>query len=443
MYCLGQHIRLNMDLEELEINEDYKSLELAKNQIDTDLSLINLKDLYPEFEFADTYGLRDPSVPLINYQILYEQVIINIHPQATPKHFKIAYGITINEFIRQVKEKRILPVICYPYTQFPDFYKELFQLGPFPRSGRLRTYLEVIGNKDKAQIEESVCKIVDSNKLDSLGREIFRDFYGSAEEKVATFKNSFASDLYDFELLGMHELVDIILDIAERFPNEAYRITSEYCNCIGRPFFENAGGINTFTDETLLNAKKSYLKTKILSATDSCAGIQSPSARKIESFLGVNPVELINFLSDSVNFNLPTTSNNLDLLNKTLDKEPLISEMRKHIAKIKDSSFNNKTISDLSLLSSEISHLLKKDARKIQIMSKWSSSAVFIGSILPGIIGSEFVNNTYTKYLFNASLAYAGSNENKIKTVSGEFAGSMIGKIMKKPMATLYWKATK
>ncbi|MFM2075296.1 MAG: hypothetical protein RJB34_1601 [Pseudomonadota bacterium] len=432
-----------MDFHELEQEEQSRTLEIAKQQSMADLALVDVARLYPEYSFAETYGLHDHTVPLNKYLVLYEQVIFNVHPVASVEDFAEVYGISFENFLGLVRIKKVLPVICYPYARFPKFFEELFKTGDFPRSGRLRIYLELAGNRNKEKIETRVEKIVRDKDFSASIKRLLANYHGTENEKLELFINSFSSDLYDFELLGMHGLVEVILEIAGAYPNEAHRITLDYCNCLGRPFFDNAGGINTFSDQTLRKAKEGYLKTQKLALNVRNSSIPSKPIKTIENFVGVDPTELIGFLDQTFDLDFPTHSNSPISTSEMLDSNPVIQELRATLASIKLEKIGKNSISDFERISDEVCKLLKKDAKRLKLASTWTADTLLLGSILPSIAGQLYFDKSFTNILYGTVYpTLVGTRYDVMKEFAKSYTGEFFEKLLSKPMATLYWKST-
>lgn len=432
-----------MDLGALEYEEHIRTLELADQHAEEKLDSISVANLYPEYKFSETYGLREHNIPLAKYLIIYEQVVFNVHPVANREVFEKVYGVSFEIFLGLVKAEKILPIICFPYQRFPKFFEELFRIGRFPRSGRLRTYLEIIGRKNKAPIEKRVEKIVHDKDFSQSIESLFSSYNGTESQKLDMFINSFSSDLYDFELLGMSDLINVIFEIAEKYPNEAHQITLNYCNCLGRPFFDNAGGINTFSDDTLRKAKESYLKTQNMALGVRGTILPSNSVNSIENFVGIDPTELIGFLDQTFNLDFPTASNSLVSMSEMLDSNAIVKELRTNLGSIRIRKLSASSLSDFEKIGDEVCKLLKKDAKRLKLASTWTADTLLLGSIVPSIAGQLCFDKSFATILYGTLYpTLIATRYEVMKEFAQNFTGSVFEKLLSKPMATLYWKST-
>jgi len=428
-----------MDFRELEEDESYISKELSlENKIEKSE---DIKKLYPEFKFSETYGLRSNEISISNYFPLFEQVILNIYPAENKETFLYWYGIDFDNFIELVKLNVILPIICYPFQKYPSFFLELFKIKRFPRSGRLRDYYEVRRAKEKEPITEMVDSVFQGVDLSYAANEHFPKFNGTQTEKIETFKSSFCSDLYDFNLLDMDELATIILDIAKKFPSEAYGVSKNYCDLLTRPIFENGGGVCSFTDESMNIAKRSYLKTNSKSFFSNLGYLEAPKVRAVEMFLGVDPTELHNFYSKPVSLTFPAKMEDAPSYIEFLRENDLIREMRAFILKSKEEVISQNDIDDMSTLGAEISRQIKLDAAKIGKIADICTSSIYLGSTVPLIAAPLVEAKATAQVIANLIYGYISSNHIEIRSkIREKSANAAIG-LLGKPIATLYWKS--
>jgi len=114
------------------------------------------------------------------------------------------------------------------------------------------------------------------------------------------------------------------------------------------------------------------------------------------------------------------------------------------LGKIKKEEIKKSSIDDIVKIGKEVSQSVKKDAKRITTISKWTTDLVFLGAILSGELGQSLYDLSMAELFYRTVYPAAlGMRYGKIKKFFESITGSVFEKLLKKPIATTYWKSVK
>lgn len=402
-----------------------------------EITNMSLRDFYPEFRFRGLYGLRSNYIPLVKYIIPYEQIIVKVAPLESERHFQKVHGLSLDEFIEYVKNKKILPLVCFPYGDYPKFFEKLFKLGHFPRTGRIRAYLDTKCQTSEKEIRQKLRKSLTGKNLSESISSYFRGYRSEIKPKL--FLDAFTSNLMDLERLGLSKLREIIFALLDEDPNLGYSVCQDYVSLLVMPILESLEGINTFSKEDIQKAKELHLRAwEIRSQTQP---IKKSLVNKIERFLGVDPSGLAYFLDKKLTLPSPTqVTNGLKYL-EIVEENKEVRSLRSFLRQIrKEEQEKGGILEDLNIISNEVAESIRSDLRKMRVIAKWTGNVLFWGALLPTLGGPFIVQSNPMKLFFQITSAYVAMKHEQIENFSNKIAGTFFKKFWKRPIPVIYWK---
>lgn len=399
---------------------------------------MNLRDFYPEFKFRSVYGLRSSHIPLIKYMIPYEQVIVKVAPLESEKHFERVHGLKLEEFVEYVENDKILPLVCFPYGDYPQFFDRIFKLGHFPRTGRVRTYLDIKCQTREKEMREKLRKLIAGKDFSESISSYFREYPSRIKPRVLL--EAFTSNIMDFERLGLSKLSEIILDLLEEDPNLAYSICQDYVSLLVVPVLEGLEGINTFSKEDFRRAKELHLKAWKIKSQTRTTKIKKGLINKIERFLGVDPSGLAYFLDEKLALPSPVQVTDGSKYLEIIEKNEEVKSFRHFLKEIKETKREEGAIlRDLNMIADEVAQSIESDLRKMRVIAKWTGNLLFWGALLPTLGGPFVFQSNPMKLFFQITSAYIGTKHEQIKNFSNKVAGTFFKKFWKRPIPVIYW----
>lgn len=440
-----------MAFQYLEDSENAKVQQLIKKFTNTSLTDIKIDDLYPEYDLNGLYGLKSDGLSMEQSFYAFEKLIVKVYPSSSKQEFELSNGLRFNDFIALIEEKKILPMVCYPYQNYPSFYNDLFSKSKthFPRTGRIRDLLHQRMGIQMKILEKKVKKICKDNehRCQVIVEEYFKNYSKQNTKLVA---ESFISDLIDLLLLNMDNTVEIILDIAEKIDIViGFRFARGYAKLLARPLFENLQGINSFTDSDLKLAGELYLKNQEF--RNFIGQVEYDRiANKVELHMGINPGRYTKLSNDTFDLKIQSTSieNKLNLITELSNRDET-QELKKYLTKIKSKHFSDFNIIELQKIAREINTFIERDAKRLKLYNQACEFKIHYGTILEDAIKNEAIHGTDLTSLSLSTISsfgiellkgYANEKEDWEKVIS-EVKTIKFGNDFFKPIATYYWQA--
>lgn len=413
--------RQNLEKDEASITAD-----LVKNISNDTLKSSSLSDLFPEFDFSGLLGLHKAYEALPKYLVMYDKIIVNLYPTDTDDKFYSIYGVSILELSKLIDLKKVQIVVCFPFELFDERYDVLFKKH-CPRSSRTRDYLSPQSFKSKNHYLHQI------KNMSWKGKDL--DYAWEKYDSLDTFCLAFASDLFDLDMVGLHEIADIILTIGTQKPSYAHELAWDYCNLLARPMFECLGGVVTYNTQDRILAKQLYMKTDGVPLFNE-KNWSMERAHNIENILGVHPSELIEFFQEELSVPDFSKISEIETFIEKIDQDTDVLQFRRMLLKIK-SRYNTPT--SLVEAGQVISDKIKRDAKLYGVASSVFKHAVYIGGSTAAI---THIDQNMQKIALGTLIAgnSFGSAAEAIHKASETVFDKLAGTILKQPLISNFHK---
>jgi len=138
-----------------------------------------VRQLLPEYEFREPYGVWTGGIPLFAVLPFYRQLIVHLDPLPDAVCFKKVYGFTVEELAELRDRGRLILLLRAPYSLFRDFYDPLLR-DHIPLNTRFESIYATGSHVDLGHYEEELRAQFSSG--DSMPADLMQDLKGKASD---------------------------------------------------------------------------------------------------------------------------------------------------------------------------------------------------------------------------------------------------------------------
>lgn len=233
-------------------------------------------------------------------------------------------------------------------------------MGHFPRIGRVRALLHLENSQNREALK---CRVEQHLSTAKWGEWIIKRFHNFSGDKKQLAVESYTSDLYDFYLLGMKELPELFLELADYDPQTAHNLCSDYSDFLVKPLFETLEGVNSFLSKDLKSARELFLSAAVVK--QKYFENNPKLVNGIKSYMGINPSEFIQLFETRLNISLPSNVSHYEQFCEHLESEEDVRHFKESLRSIVGNNLNPNSISELAETSANISRFIERDIKRL------------------------------------------------------------------------------